>query len=64
MSTVSTKRMVADKIAVYLQGKLTVESLVDCAENALLEGEFAEADTRGVPRSSPAWALRTYGLLG
>jgi hypothetical protein len=62
---VITKQIVADKIASYLRGKLTVESLVDWAENALLEGEFVEADTRVL---SPVLArlgvadVRAFGL--
>jgi len=62
---VITKQIVADKIAAYLRGKLTVESLVDWAENALLEGEFVEADTHVL---SPVLArlgvadVRAFGL--
>jgi cobyrinic acid a,c-diamide synthase len=39
-----TKRIVAERIAAYLQGRLSLQSLVDWAENALLEADFAEAD--------------------
>ena len=39
-----TKQVVADKIAAYLQHRITVEQLVDWAENALMDGEFAEED--------------------
>ena len=62
---VIAKQMVADRIAAYLQGKLTLGSLVDWAENALLEGEFVEADTRVL---SPVLArlgvadVRAFGL--
>jgi len=41
---VITKQMVTGKIAAYLQGGLAVSDLVDWAENALLDGEFDEAD--------------------
>jgi hypothetical protein len=62
---VITKQMVADKIAAYLQGRLAVSDLVDWAENALLDGEFAEADARVL---SPVVArlgvadVRAFGL--
>jgi hypothetical protein len=39
-----TKQAVADKIAAYLQHRMTQSQLVDWAENALMEGEFDEAD--------------------
>lgn len=39
-----TKKTVADKIAAYLHHDITLEQLVDWAENALMEGEFAEPD--------------------
>lgn len=41
---VITKQTVADKIAAYLHHDITVEQLVDWAENALMDSEFAEAD--------------------
>ena len=41
---VITKQTVADKIAAYLLHRITLEQLVDWAENALMEGEFAEED--------------------
>ena len=39
-----TKQVVADKIAAYLHHRVTVEQLVDWAENVLMDGEFAEQD--------------------
>jgi len=39
-----TKQTVADKIAAYLHYRITQAQLVDWAENALMEGEFAEDD--------------------
>jgi len=63
---VITKQMVADKIAAYLQGRLAVNVLVDWAEKALLDGEFAEADARVL---SPVVArlgvadVRAFGLV-
>lgn len=39
-----TKQTVADRIAAYLRHDITLMELVDWAENALLESEFAEDD--------------------
>ncbi|OGA54601.1 MAG: hypothetical protein A3F74_22420 [Betaproteobacteria bacterium RIFCSPLOWO2_12_FULL_62_58] len=39
-----TKQTVADKIAAYLHHDITLEQLIDWAENAMMEGEFAEED--------------------
>lgn len=38
-----TKQTVADKIAAYLHHEITLAQLVDWAENAMLDGTFAEA---------------------
>ena len=40
-----TKQIVADKIAAYLHHEISLEQLVDWAENALMEGEFAARDS-------------------
>lgn len=37
-----TRKTVADKIAAYLHHEITIAQLVDWAENALMNGEFAE----------------------
>jgi cobyrinic acid a,c-diamide synthase len=39
-----TKQTVADRIAAYLRHEITQAQLVDWAENAMMEGEFAEED--------------------
>lgn len=39
-----TRETVAEKIAAYLQHRITVSQLVDWAENALMEADFAEED--------------------
>jgi hypothetical protein len=39
-----TKQTVADKIAAYLHHQLTLEQLVDWAENALMDGEFDDRE--------------------
>lgn len=43
-----TKQTVADKIAAYLHHDLTLGQLVDWAERALMDGEFAESDARTI----------------
>ena len=40
-----TKQTVADKIAAYLHHESTLAQLVDWAEQAMMDGEFAEHDT-------------------
>jgi hypothetical protein len=39
-----TKQNVAEKIAAYLYHRLTLEQMVDWAENASMEGEFEQKD--------------------
>jgi cobyrinic acid a,c-diamide synthase len=39
-----TKRTVADKLAAYLHHEITLAQLVDWAERAMMDGEFAERD--------------------
>jgi len=39
-----TKQTVADQIAAYLHHQLSLAQLVDWAETALLDGEFAEQE--------------------
>jgi len=43
-----TKQTVADQIAAYLHHQLSLAQLVDWAENALLDGEFAEQEMSAV----------------
>ena len=45
-----TKQLVADKIAEYLHHRTTLAQLVDWAENALMEGEFDEADLASISK--------------
>jgi hypothetical protein len=60
-----TKQTVADKIAAYLRHRIAQAELVDWAENALMEGEFAEQDAaiiaRVVSRLGVA-DVRAFGL--
>jgi cobyrinic acid a,c-diamide synthase len=39
-----TKQTVAEKIAAYLHHAITLEQLVDWAEDSMMEGEFDERD--------------------
>jgi hypothetical protein len=39
-----TRESVAEKLADYLHGEINQAALVDWAENAMMEGEFADAD--------------------
>ena len=41
-----TKQTVADKIAAYLHHEITLAQLVDWAEQAMLDGEFAEGEAK------------------
>ena len=41
-----TKQTVADKIAAYLHHEMTLAQLVDWAEHAMMDGEFAGRDAR------------------
>jgi len=60
-----TKQTVAQQIAAYLHHELTLAQLVDWAENAVLDGEFAEDDMAAlravVPRLGVA-DVRAFGL--
>ena len=40
-----TKQTVADQIAAYLHHEITLAQLVEWAEHAMMDGEFAERDT-------------------
>jgi cobyrinic acid a,c-diamide synthase len=43
-----TKQTVADKIGAYLHHRITLEQLVDWAENVMMEGEFEEKDAASI----------------
>jgi hypothetical protein len=45
-----TRQTVAGKIAAYLQHSITLEQLVDWAENAVMEGEFAPEECKRCER--------------
>ena len=43
-----TSHIVAEKLTAYLQHELSVDALVDWAEQAMLDGEFAEEDYEAI----------------
>jgi len=60
-----TKQTVANKIAAYLRHEISLTELVDWAENAMMEGEFAEreaADLSGVVSRLGVGDVRAFGL--
>lgn len=60
-----TKQTVADRIAAYLHHEITLPQLVDWAESAMMDGEFAERDaatiTSVIARLGVA-DVRAFGL--
>jgi len=60
-----TRQTVANKIASYLRHEIQLAELVDWAEQAMMDGEFAEADVKTlssvVARLGVA-DVRTFGL--
>ena len=60
-----TKQTAAEKIAAYLHHELTLAQLVDWAENAMMEDDFAEQDMsalRGVVSRLGVADVRAFGL--
>ncbi|HEU0009930.1 MAG TPA: hypothetical protein VFT34_08955 [Verrucomicrobiae bacterium] len=60
-----TKQTVAEKIAAYLHHEMTLAQLVDWAERALMDGEFAEqefAAVRDVVSRLGVADVRSFGL--
>ncbi len=60
-----TRQSAARKLHAYLKGRLALDALVDWAEQAMLEGDFAPADAavlrKVVPRLGVA-DVRAFGL--
>lgn len=60
-----TRQSTARKLNAYLKGRLALAALVDWAERAMLEGDFAPADAavlrKVVPRLGVA-DVRAFGL--
>ena len=60
-----TKQTVASKIAAYLHHEISLAQLVDWAENAMMDGEFAEPDVeplRYVVSRLGVADVRAFGL--
>ena len=60
-----TKQTVSEKIATYLQHAITLNQLVDWAENVMMEGEFDEHDVnvlRTVIARLGVADVRAFGL--
>ncbi|MCK4624202.1 MAG: hypothetical protein KAV00_02750 [Phycisphaerae bacterium] len=60
-----TKKVVADKIAAYLHHQLVIADLVDWAENAIQDGDFADdgfEDIRNVVARLGVADVRAFGL--
>ena len=60
-----TKQTVADKIAAYLRHDISLTELVSWAEEAMMEGEFAEQDAGVLPDAVARLGVadvRAFGL--
>lgn len=60
-----TGRIVAEKLTAYLQHELSLGALVDWAEKAMLDGEFAEEDyetIRDIVSRLGVADVKTFGL--
>jgi len=60
-----TRQTVVEKIAAYLQHSITLEQLVDWAENAVMEGEFAPEEMQTLRKVIPRLGVadvRAFGL--
>ena len=60
-----TRQRVASKLANYLDGKITVEALVDWAENAVMDGIFPPEDAETLAQVVARLGLadvRAFGL--
>lgn len=60
-----TRQTVSGKIAAYLRNEISAEQLIDWAEIAIMDGEFAEADlpvARDVVARLGLGDVRAFGL--
>jgi hypothetical protein len=60
-----TRQTMAEKIAAYLRHEISLSQLVDWAENAVMEGEFAEHDATMLSRVAARLGVadvRAFGL--
>ena len=60
-----TKQIVVEKIAAYLRHDISLAELVSWAEDAMMDGEFAEEDTTVIARVAARLGVadvRAFGL--
>ena len=57
-----TGKLVANRLAAYLRHDISCAELVDWAENAVMEGDFAEEDVRDVVARLGVSDVRDFGL--
>ncbi len=65
MTTQITRQVVADKLSHYLQGQMSLEALVDWAEEAMLDGDIDPQDSLVLPEIIGQLGLadvRAFGL--
>jgi hypothetical protein len=61
-----TKKILAEKIKDHLYHKISIDELVDWAENAMMDGEFDEKDydiLRSIIASLGVADVKSFGLL-
>ncbi len=57
-----TRQIVADQLAAYLRDQLSLEDLVDWAEQQVMEGEFESATVRDAAARLGVADVRAFGL--
>jgi cobyrinic acid a,c-diamide synthase len=57
-----TKRIVADQIAGYLRGEITLDKLVDWAEHQMMEGQVGRGTVRDAVAKLGLADVRAFGL--
>jgi cobyrinic acid a,c-diamide synthase len=57
-----TRQQVADQIGAYLRHQLTLENMVDWAEQQVLEGEFESTTVRDAVARLGIADVRAFGL--
>jgi cobyrinic acid a,c-diamide synthase len=57
-----TRQIVADQLAAYLREQISLDQLVDWAENQVMEGEFESATVRDAAARLGLADVRAFGL--
>lgn len=57
-----TRQIVADQLAAYLRDRISLEDLVDWAEQQVMEGEFESATVRDAAARLGLADVRAFGL--